>query len=203
MFLFFDGVIGMDLQRFNKLDSKYSIPDYCRIAWSLLITKIFFRQARLIRQPSRIRGYKNMTIGNGFTTGQFCRIEAGNSLAGSKTIILGENIQINDSCHISAINNVTIGANVLIASKVFISDHDHGNFTMMDMMLSPNNRPLVSLPVVIEENVWIGENAVVLKGVIVGRNSIIAAGCVVTKNVPPFSIVAGVPGKIIKRLEVE
>ena len=185
-----------------KLDSRYSFPDYCRLAWSLLITIIFFNKARLIRQPTRIRGYKNMKIGKGFTTGQYCRIEAGNNLEGLKTLNFGDNVQINDRCHIAAIHNVVISSNVLIASNVFISDHDHGEFSKSVLVMSPNDRPMVSSPVVIEENVWICENAVVLKGVTIGRNSIIAAGCVVTKSVPPFSLVAGVPGNIIKRLEV-
>ncbi|MOA49611.1 2,3,4,5-tetrahydropyridine-2,6-dicarboxylate N-acetyltransferase [compost metagenome] len=56
----------------------------------------------------------------------------------------------------------------------------------------------MSSPVFIEDNVWIGEKAVILKGVRIGHNSIVAAGAVVTKNVPPFSIVAGVPAKVIK-----
>lgn len=55
-------------------------------------------------------------------------------------------------------------------------------------------------PVIIEKNVWIGENVVILKGVTIGEGSIIAASCVVTKNVPPFSLYGGVPGKIIKSL---
>lgn len=59
-----------------KLNSHYSFLDYYWLCWSLLITKIFFREARLIRQPIRIRGYKNIKIGKGFTTGQYFRIEA-------------------------------------------------------------------------------------------------------------------------------
>lgn len=59
-------------------------------------------------------------------------------------------------------------------------------------------------PVVISDDVWVGANVTILKGVAVGRGAIIAAGSVVTKNVPPYSIVAGVPGKVVKfRWEVE
>ncbi len=183
-----------------KLDSYYSFPDYCRLCWSFLITKIFFRKARIIRQPTRIRGYKNMKIGKGFTTGQYCRIEAGNNSDGIETLIIGDYVQINDRCHIAAIDNVRISANVLIASNVFISDHDHGGFNLEDLKVPPSKRGLISAPVIIEENVWVGENVVILKGVTIGRGSIIAASCVVTKNVPPFSLLAGVPGRIIKSL---
>ena len=184
-----------------KLDSKYSFPDICRLAWSLLITKIFFSGARLIRQPTRIRGYKNMKLGKGFTTGQYCRIEAGNSLHGGKTLVIADNVQINDRCHIAAISSVSIGENVLIASNVFITDHDHGDFSKLALSMHPGDRDTVSSAVVIEENVWIGQNVVILKGVKVGKASIVAAGTVVTKNVPPYSLVAGVPGKVIKQLE--
>jgi lipopolysaccharide O-acetyltransferase len=185
-----------------KLDSRYSFPDICRLAWSLLITKLFFNKARLIRQPTRVRGYKNMKFGKGFTTGQYCRIEAGNSLQGHKTMIIGDNVQINDRCHIAALNSILISSNVLIASNVYITDHDHGDFSEVSLSLPPSARESVTSPVIIEENVWIGQNAVILKGVTVGRGSIVAAGCVVTKNVPPYSLVVGVPGKIIKQLKV-
>ncbi|MCT7584011.1 hypothetical protein N5U55_07790 [Aliarcobacter butzleri] len=57
--------------------------------------------------------------------------------------------------------------------------------------------------VLIGDNVWIGESAMILKGVNVGKNSIIAAGAIVTKNVPPFSVVAGVPAKVIRILSYE
>lgn len=55
-----------------------------------------------------------------------------------------------------------------------------------------------SAPVTIEDNVWIGANVTILPGVVVGRGSVIAAGSVVTKSVPPNSLVAGVPAKVIK-----
>lgn len=183
-----------------KLDSKYSFPDLCRLAWSLLLTKLFFSNARLIRQPTRIRGYDNMDVGNNFTSGQYCRIEAGNK-PGGRTLVIGNDVQINDKCHIAAIDSIIIGSNVLIASNVFITDHDHGDFSEAALSLAPAKRPLISKPVVIESGVWIGENVVILKGVLVGMGSIIAAGSIVTKSVPPFSLVCGVPAKVVKKLD--
>jgi acetyltransferase-like isoleucine patch superfamily enzyme len=56
-------------------------------------------------------------------------------------------------------------------------------------------------PVVIEEDVWIGTNCMVLKGVTIGRGAVIAAGAVVTKDVPPFTVAAGNPARVIKRIE--
>ncbi|MBO2600169.1 acyltransferase [Shewanella algae] len=60
---------------------------------------------------------------------------------------------------------------------------------------------LVSSPVIIEDDVWIGSGSIILKGVTIGRGATIAAGSVVTKNVPEYSIVGGVPAKFIKMKE--
>ena len=142
-----------------------------------------------------------MRVGSGFTTGQYCRIEAANLSKGmhKKTLIIGDNVQINDACHIAAISKISIGDNVLIASRVFITDHDHGYVSKKSMLLSPLKRVLVSSPVVIENDVWIGENVTILKGVKIGRGSIIGAGSVVTKNIPRFSLALGVPAKVAKK----
>jgi lipopolysaccharide O-acetyltransferase len=143
-----------------------------------------------------------MNIGKGFTTGQYCRVEAGVSEKQSvKTLTIGENVQINDSCHIAAIENVIIGNNVLIASKVYISDHDHGEISLESLAQHPSERPLVSSAVVIENDVWIGEGAMILKGVKIGKGAVIAAGAVVTKNVPSYTVAAGIPAKVIKSFE--
>jgi acetyltransferase-like isoleucine patch superfamily enzyme len=185
----------------KQLDSSYSFPDIIRLIYSFALTKVFFREARIIRQPTRIRGYANMQIGKNLTTGQYCRIEAGNSdLAGEKTIRFGDNVQINDRCHIASINSIEIGNNVLIASDVYITDHDHGAASRLTMSDAPAARVLIYSPVVIEDNVWIGQKAIILKGTRIGFGSIVAAGAVVTKDVAPFSVVGGVPARLLKTL---
>lgn len=183
-----------------SMKARYSVLDLFRLSWSLATTKILYSPARIIRQPTRIRGWANMSIGPGFTTGQYCRIEAANGNGSRKTLSIGNNVEINDACHIAALDSVKIGNYVLIASHVYISDHDHGEITKEDLLKHPNQRALVSSPVVIEDDVWIGEKATILKGVTVGKGSVIAAGAVVTKNVPPYSVAAGVPARIIKTL---
>jgi lipopolysaccharide O-acetyltransferase len=142
-----------------------------------------------------------MSMGKGFTTGQYCRIEAADSTNGRPTLTFGENVQINDRCHIASVSNIYIGNNVLIASDVYITDHDHGDISLENLKAPPSSRPLINKPVYIDDNVWIGQKAIILKGVSVGFGAIIAAGSVVTKDVPPFSIVAGVPAKIIRSYE--
>ena len=144
-----------------------------------------------------------MLVGKGFTTGQYCRIEAANSDISNKyTLIIGENVQINDSCHIAALDSVSIGDNVLIASKVYISDHDHGDFSEDSLRMPPRLRELVSAPVYIEDDVWLGEGVIILKGVRIGRGSVIGAAAVVTKDIPSYSLALGVPAKVVKTLDM-
>lgn len=183
----------------RALDSRYSLLDYGRLAWSLLVTRIFFRPARIIRQPTRIRGFSNIQLGRNFTTGQYCRIEAGR--AGdkiTKNLIIGDDVQINDSCHIAAFSSILIGNNVLIASQVFISDHDHGGVSHLELLVPPRERPLIFAAVVIEDDVWIGEKVVILKGVRVGRGAIVGAGAVVTHDIPAYSVAVGIPARVIR-----
>ncbi|MCO4822892.1 MAG: acetyltransferase [Flavobacteriaceae bacterium] len=174
----------------------YTFHEYVRLIYSKLMTILFFRPARIIRHPVRIRGYKHIKLSAGFTTGYFCRIEAF-SLENDTTMFFGKNLSMGDFCHITSLEKVVIGDNVLIGSSVFISDHDHGSTNLDDMKMIPSKRALITSPVFIENNVWIGEKAIILKGVTLGENSIIAAGSVVTKNVPAYSVVAGVPAKVI------
>lgn len=175
----------------------YSVLEYIRLIYSKFTTLLFFRPARLVRQPARVRGWHNMEVGEGFTTGYMCRLEAFNYGSG-KTMFIGSNVQINDFCHIASVEKVSIGDNVLIAGGVYISDHDHGDFEDVLAGGDPSERKLVSKPVIIEDNVWIGERVVILKGVKVGRGAVVGAGAVVTKDVPPFTVVCGNPAKVIK-----
>lgn len=112
-------------------------------------------------------------------------------------IVIGNNVNINWYAHIGAINKIVIGDNVLIGSSVLITDHSHGQSGMSN--LPPAARPLYSKgPVIIGENVWIGEGAVILGGVEIGSNTIIGANSVVTHDIPANCVAAGVPAKIIK-----
>ncbi len=118
-------------------------------------------------------------------------------------IIIGNNFSIQKDCHITAINKIIIGDNVLIASKVFITDHMHGEFNEDAIKLPPARRKLYSKgPVIIEDNVWIGENVVILPGVTIGKNSIIGANAVVSKSIPENSIAVGIPAKVIKKIAI-
>lgn len=153
-----------------------------------------------------IVGPQYVHVGDHFVAMDRTRIEAldrNRESVFSPIIRIGSNVNIQYDCHIAAVNRVEIGDNVLIGSKVYIADHSHGASTLDDMMLPPEMRKVISKgPVVIEENVWIGEGAAVLPNVRIGKNSIVGANAVVTKDVPPFSVVVGVPARVIKSFSV-
>lgn len=178
-----------------------SIKEILYLTRCLLFTKLSVRAARLLRLPIDIRGKKGIDFGHNLTTGYGCRLESFSD-DGNKTLFFGNDVQINDYVHINALKSVRIGNNVLIASKVFITDLEHGSYKGDENDSLPDTivikRPLSSKPVVIGNNVWIGELCSILPGVTIGDNSIIGANSVVTKSIPQNCIAAGNPARIIK-----
>lgn len=185
--------------------SRYGIMGLLKLFVSLIYTKIFYREARIIRLPFDIRNKRFIEIGRKMTTGFGCRIEAHPIIRNNeKCIVFGENVEINDYVHIAAGENIKIGNNVLIASRVFISDLNHGSYkgTVQDSPLStPNSRKLYTSPIQIKDNVWVGEGACVMAGVTIGYGSIIGALSVVTKDIPDYCIAVGSPAKVIKEFD--
>ena len=180
--------------------NKYDFIGKIRLIYSLILTKLFYKKARLIRQPFDIRGKNYIEIGEGFTTGFGCRLEAYPE-ENKKVLKIGKNVQINDYVHITAREEVIIEDNVLIASKVFITDLNHGSYDEnieFDINIIPKERELYSKPVRIGKNVWIGENVSILPGVEIRENSIVGAGSVVTKSFPKNTIIVGNPAKVLK-----
>lgn len=183
---------------------KYGIIGSIYMFICLIYTKLFFKQAKIIRLPIDIRHKKGIKFGKNFITGKNCRIES--ILGLDSSIIIGNNVQINDNVHITGLKRVEIKDNVLIASRVYISDCSHGQYTeekssSVDEIM--NERKLWSKSVVIDKNVWLGEGACILPGTTIGKNSIIGANSVVTKNIPENCIAVGAPAKVIKKYNIK
>lgn len=119
----------------------------------------------------------------------------------SPLIIIGKDCNIGEYSHITATNKIVIGNGVLTGKRVTISDNNHGFFDNENLILEPQKRVITSKgATIIGNNVWIGENCCILSGVKIGEGCIIAANAVVTKDMPAYSLAAGVPAKIRKRL---
>lgn len=114
-------------------------------------------------------------------------------------IVIGDGCIILYRFQCNAGKSIRIGQNVLIASNVLIADSDH--VVESDGLPVTKNAKFVMQPVCIEDNCWIGQNAVILKGVTVGHDSIVGANSVVTHDVPPCSVVAGNPARLIRSLK--
>ena len=154
----------------------------------------------MIEYPIILFGKKYISIGNNFETRGRLRIEAFDNFKNhsyNPEIIIKDNVSFNYDCHLGAINKIVIGNNVLIGSRVLITDHFHGLAQIKFLEIPPKERKLISKgPIFIEDNVWIGEGAVIMPNVTIGMNSIIGANAVVTKNVPKNCYAVGVPAEI-------
>lgn len=147
------------------------------IGKGVIIKPFLWRDGRLIL---RLNGRNNI--------GSYTLIQ------GSGVITFGKGSFCGEFCVFGVNDAITIGSNVMIAQAVTIRDTDHAFSETARPMTSQG---IVTSPVIIEDDVWIGHGASILKGVRVGTGSIVAAGAVVIRDVPPYSIVGGVPAKFI------
>jgi acetyltransferase-like isoleucine patch superfamily enzyme len=111
-------------------------------------------------------------------------------------IQIGDGCSINDYCVLNGYGGITIGNDVHVATQTIIvsAEHDYRKLGQPDF-----SQNLPAKGIKIEDHVWIGANCVILDGVVIGGGSVIGAGAVVTKDVPPDSIAAGVPARVIKK----
>ncbi|MEG0988584.1 MAG: DapH/DapD/GlmU-related protein [Clostridium sp.] len=185
----------------KKYKNRWSFSEAILLGRSLIFTKIFYHKAKLVCYPVYMRGKKSLQYEEGFNIGYSCRFDLLDY--SKKTLFIGKNCELGDNCHIVAIEKVKIGDNFLGASKLFISDCSHGEYGQNEACSSPmqipRERELISKPVVIGNNVWIGENVVVLSGVNIGDGCIIGANSVVNSDIPSCSIAVGLPAKVVKK----
>ena len=146
---------------------------------------VIHRSARMDTPPYRI-----------FSLGDYSVVESFaciNNAVGD--VIIGDHTRI--GLHNTIIGPVEIGNHVNLAQGITVTALNH-NFSDTNKRI--DEQGVSTNPVTIEDDVWVGANAVILPGVTIGEHCVVAAGAVVTKDVPPHSLVAGVPAKVIKQI---
>ena len=132
------------------------------------------------RASLRIRNGGKLQIGQNTRITEGCHLW----ITEGAQLKIGSNTTVNVNCIMSCRDTILIGNNVMFGPCVTIFDSDHVYRTSGDMTESG----YISLPVIIENNVWIGTNVKILKGVTIGEGSVVAAGSIVNRNVPPHSV---------------
>jgi maltose O-acetyltransferase len=162
--------------------------------WSL-------RDAEVLGAKVRVRGRPRVAnYGGRLLVG--ARVQIVSTVATTELVVyqggildIGERAFINYGCSIAATLRVEIGARCSIGTHVMMMDNDFHR-------IEPDRRDEMpdSAPIVLGENVWVGGRVIVLNGVTIGRDSVIGAGSVVSSDIPPRSVAAGVPAKVIRAL---
>lgn len=183
----------------NLLLNSYINPKFTRVRlWARIFVVPFLpkrakgavirRGVRLVISPSH-----KLQLGRNSSINEYCII---NNCVGD--IIIGDNTEVNNNCNV--IGPVSIGnySRLGTGSKVSALSHNYEDVT------KPIKKQGYSVrPVVIEDNVWIYPNVCISPGVHIGTHCVIAPGSVVTKSIPPYSMAAGVPARVIKRYDAE
>lgn len=146
-----------------------------------------------ISMPVQLVGAGRIEIGSHVYLGPSCWLlthEPGGRLR------IGDGTSIAGHCVLSAAVSVEIGRKVLFARNVYVADHRHGFGDAHEAIL---DQPIEDLrPVVVEDGAWLGQNVVLLPGVTVGRGAVVGANSVIREDVPPRSVVAGSPGRVVR-----
>ncbi len=141
--------------------------------------------------------YGGVDIGNNFTLGKYAMIECTGVLRNvGSSLKIGNNVGINHYCFIGVRGDIEIGDNVIFGPRVNIFSENH---IFDDLDIPIKNQGVKKDQTIIGSDVWIGANVSIMSGVIIGDGCVIAAGSVVTKDVEPYSIIGGVPSKLIKK----
>lgn len=160
----------------------------------LFVNPLFFRHGK----GAKIRRgcILNVTPMNRFYLGNSSSIEEWSVVDnGVGDILIGHHTMI--GMRNTLIGPISIGNNVILAQNVVLSGLDH---RFNDISTPISLQGVSKGEIVIEDECWIGANSVITSGVNIGKHAVVAAGSVVTKDVPPYTVVAGCPAKIIKRI---
>ncbi|MBN1676641.1 MAG: acyltransferase [Kiritimatiellae bacterium] len=143
----------------------------------------------------QILGLRNVEVGEGTVIGDDAWV---NVCIRDENIRLriGRNVLIGRQCMVSTAGHLEIGDYCVLAPRVYVSDADHTYADISAPILQ--QPPTCGRSLIVEENCWLGIHVAICGNLTVGRGSVVGANAVVTTDVPPFSVVAGVPAKVIK-----
>lgn len=178
-----------------------------RVAFPLAVIS---KLSQLLPMPARVgllglvrrrRGLVGMGLrycllrGIGIAVGRNVSIREDVYLLSPTDLIFGDNVSIHPLCYIDATGGISIGDDVSIAHAVTIMSTSH---TFQSLEEPIRDQDATSALTIIENDCWVGAQSVILAGVRVGAGSVVAANSVVTRDVPPHSVVAGSPAKVVK-----
>ncbi len=189
----------------NKALTRYAKSPYLNLGDSILLENFSIKV--IIIEPR-----KYVTAGNDNMLDCQILFESGQG-----NVIIGDNVYIGNS-HIICRSKIEFGNNIFVAWGVYFYDHDShsldyrmrqkdilqqlADFRNGDVFIKNKDWSVVkSAPITICDNSWIGMNSIILKGVTIGEGAVVAAGSVVTKDVEPWTIVAGNPAKFVRKIE--
>lgn len=187
------------LQRDSHLSVRRRMGKVARFGLDLVMAPIFLHGATSVGRGVRVWGrprienYGAMHIG-AKTLLRSVNVPVELCTADNATLRIGRNCSINYGVSIGATGSITLGDRVRIGPYTMIVDTDFHDPLKRDVRPPPR-------PVVLEDDVWVGAKASIMPGVRIGRGSIVGTGSVVTRDVPPFTVVGGVPARIIRNLD--
>ena len=166
-----------------------------RLWVKLLVNPFIHKKGKGSKIRRRVRmdvlPFNDFTMGENATIEDFCTINNG----------VGD-VHIGKNSHIgmgnTIIGPITIGKDVIFAQNIVASALNH---EYRDVTKPIHEQPILTAPIIVEDNCWIAANAVITAGVTIGKHSVVAAGAVVTKSIPPYSVAVGNPAKVIKQYD--
>lgn len=157
----------------------------------------------LFRKIGMLCSPECMSIGSKVVFGDYIWLTAWRNKGTIPCLKIGNNCDFGAFNHISCANKIIIGDNCLTGKWVTIIDNSHGDTDYDTLLIPPARRQITTKgPVIIGENVWLGDKVTVLPGITIGDGAVVAANTVVTKDVPPYSVVGGNPAKVLKERNI-
>jgi acetyltransferase-like isoleucine patch superfamily enzyme len=149
----------------------------------------------LIRRRTRmdLMPFNDFSIGRDSTIEDFTTVNNGVG-----AVSIGDRTRIGLGCVL--IGPVSVGNDIMFAQHIVVSGLNHG---YQDINIPISLQPVETKPIIIQDEVWIGANAVITAGVTIGKHSVVAGGSVVTKSVAPYSVVGGNPAKVLRVYNAE